>query len=343
VTGASFASDNHAGIHPDVLAAVVAANEGYAAAYGDDAITAEAARLFRRELGDHVEAFPVFNGTGANVIGLQTMLRPFEAVVCAETAHINVDECGAPERFLGCKLLDVATPDGKLTVDMVDRAVWGIGDPHHVQARVLSLTQSTELGTLYTVDELRALSSWAHEHGLLVHLDGARLSNAAAALGVGLRELVTDSGVDVLSYGGTKNGALGAEAVVVIDPELAAVMPFVRKQAMQLASKMRFVSAQLVALLSDDLWRRNAEHANAMAARLAAAVDGAPGVTVTDVVQANAVFAILDPAVTTALQAEHAFYVWNEATGQVRWMTSWETTEDDVDGFAARVRELAER
>jgi threonine aldolase len=341
VTGASFASDNHAGIHPDVLAAVVAANAGYAVAYGDDAITAEAVRLFRHELGEHVDAFPVFNGTGANVVGLQTMLRPFEAVVCAETAHINVDECGAPERFLGCKLLDVPTPDGKLTVELVDRAVWGIGDPHHVQARVLSLTQSTELGTVYSVDELRELATWAHEHQLLVHLDGARISNAAAALGVGLRELVTDTGVDVLSYGGTKNGGLGAEAVVVLNPDLLAVMPYVRKQAMQLASKMRFVSAQLVALLTDDLWRRNAEHANAMAARLAAAVEGAPGVTVTDVVQANAVFAILDPAVTTALQREHAFYVWNEATGQVRWMTSWETTEADVDGFAARVGELA--
>lgn len=341
MTGASFASDNHAGIHPDVLAAVVAANEGYAAGYGDDPVTAEAQRLFRHELGEHVEVFPVFNGTGANVVGLQTMLRPFEAVVCAESAHINVDECGAPERFIGCKLVDVPTSDGKLTVEMVDRAVWGIGDPHHVQARVLSLTQSTELGTVYSLDELRELATWAHEHQLLVHLDGARISNAAAALGIGLRELVTDTGIDVLSYGATKNGGLGAEAVVVLNPDLLAVMPYVRKQAMQLASKMRYVSAQLVALLTDELWRRNAAHANAMAARLAAAVDGAPGVTVTDVVQANAVFALLDPAVTAALQEEHPFYVWNEATGQVRWMTSWQTTEADVDGFAARIRELA--
>ena len=341
MTGASFASDNHAGVHPDVLHAVVAANEGYAPAYGDDAITAELLRLFRRELGEHVDAFPVFNGTGANVVGLQTMLRPFEAVVCAATAHINVDECGAPERFLGCKLLDVVTPDGKLTVDAVDRAVWGIGDPHHVQARVLSLTQSTELGTIYSLEELRALSSWAHEHDLLVHLDGARISNGAAALGVSLRELITDSGVDVLSYGGTKNGALGAEAVVVLNPSLVEVMPYVRKQAMQLASKMRFVSAQLVALLTDELWQRNAVHANTMAARLAAALHDAPGVTLTDAVQANAVFAVLDPEVTVALQREHAFYVWNEATGQVRWMTSWATTESDVDSFAARIRELA--
>ncbi len=339
MTGASFASDNHAGVHPEVLAAILAADGGYATAYGDDPVTAEAVRLFRRELGEQVEVFPVFNGTGANVVGLQSMLRTYEAVVCAETAHINVDECGAPERFLGAKLIDVPTPDGKLTVEAVDRAVWGIGDLHHVQTRVLSLTQSTELGTVYTLDELAALTSWAHEHALFVHLDGARLSNAAVSLGVGIAEL--SAGIDVLSYGGTKNGAMGVEAVVVLNPELAHVMPFVRKQAMQLGSKMRYLSAQLVALLTDDLWRRNATHANAMAARLAAAVDGAVGVELTGAVDANAVFAILDPAVTAKLQAEYAFYVWNEATGQVRWMTSWSTTEADVDAFAARVRELA--
>jgi threonine aldolase len=341
MTGASFASDNHAGVHPDVMDAIVGANVGYAAAYGDDSVTAAAASAFRRHFGESAEVFPVFNGTGANVVGLQTMLRPFEAVVCAATSHINVDECGAPERFLGSKLLDVETPDGKLTPELVDAAVWGIGDPHHVQARVVSITQSTELGTVYSLDEIRAISSWAHARDMVVHLDGARISNAAAALGVGLGELGASAGVDVLSYGGTKNGALGAEAVVVLRPELAASMPYVRKQSMQLASKMRFVSAQLVALLDDDLWLRNAQHANAMAARLAAAVEGAPGITVTNDVHANAVFAVLDRSVTAALQQEFAFYVWNEATGQVRWMTSWATTESDVDSFAARARELA--
>jgi threonine aldolase len=341
MTGASFASDNHAGVHPDVLAAIVEVNPGYATAYGDDAVTAEAVRLFRREFGETAEVFPVFNGTGANVVGLQAMLRPHEAVVCAATSHINVDECGAPERFLGSKLLDVATPDGKLTVDLVDAAVWGIGDPHHVQARVVSITQSTELGTVYSLEEIRALSSWAHERDLLVHLDGARISNAAASLGVELRELGADAGVDVLSYGGTKNGALGAEAVVLLRPELASAMPFIRKQSMQLASKMRFVSAQFVALFTDDLWRRNALHANAMAARLAAGVAGIAGVEVTDVAQANAVFAVIDPTVTRTLQDDYPFYVWNEVTGQVRWMTSWATTEADVDGFVARIREVA--
>jgi threonine aldolase len=262
-------------------------------------------------------------------------------VICAETAHINVDECGAPEKFLGAKLVDVPTVGGKLTPELVDAARWGVGDPHHVQAKVVSITQSTELGTVYSLEEIRALSSYAHDRDMLLHLDGARIANAAASLGVDLGELGRAAGVDVLSFGATKNGALGAEAVVVLRPDLVAAMPFVRKQAMQLASKMRFMSAQFVALLTDDLWHRNAAHANAMAARLAAGVDGVAGVRVTDAVQANAVFAILDPRAVAELQAEFAFYTWNEATHQVRWMTSWATTQDDVDTFVARIREVA--
>jgi threonine aldolase len=341
MTGTSFGSDNHAGVHPDVLAAVVEANTGTVPAYGDDPVTAEAQGLLRTHFGAASESYVVFNGTGANVVGLQAMTRSFESVICAETAHINVDECGAPEKLIGCKLVDVPAPGGKLTVELIDAARWGIGDEHHVQAKVVSITQSTELGTVYSLEEIRAISGYAHEHGMYLHLDGARIANAAVALGVDLGDLGAASGVDVLSFGATKNGAMGAEAVVVLDPGLATSMRFLRKQSMQLASKMRFMSAQIVALLSDDLWRRNAAHANAMAARLAAAVDGAPGVTVTDTVQANAVFALLDPAVTTTLQREFPFYVWNEATGQVRWMTSWATTEADVDAFAARIREEA--
>jgi len=341
MTGTSFGSDNHAGVHPDVLAAVVEANAGAVPAYGDDPVTAEAERLLRQHFGASATSFVVFNGTGANVVGLQAMTRSFEGIICAESAHINVDECGAPEKLIGAKLVDVAAPGGKLTVDLVDAARWGIGDEHHVQAKVVSITQSTELGTVYSLEEIRALSGYAHERGMYLHLDGARIANAAASLGVGLGDLGAAVGVDVLSFGATKNGAMGAEAVVVLDPGLATSMRFLRKQSMQLASKMRFLSAQLVALLSDDLWRRNAAHANAMAVRLAAAVDGAPGVVVTDPVQANAVFALLDPAVTATLQQEFPFYVWNEATGQVRWMTSWATTEADVDVFAARIREVA--
>ncbi|HEY5136864.1 MAG TPA: low specificity L-threonine aldolase [Candidatus Nanopelagicales bacterium] len=341
MTGTSFGSDNHAGVHPDVLAAVVEANTGAVPAYGDDPVTAEAERLLRQHFGPSATSFVVFNGTGANVVGLLAMTRSFEGIICAETAHINVDECGAPEKLIGAKLVDVAAPGGKLTVDLVDAARWGIGDEHHVQAKVVSITQSTELGTVYSLEEIRALSGYAHEHGMYLHLDGARIANAAVSLGVDLGDLGAAVGVDVLSFGATKNGAMGAEAVVVLDPGLATSMRFLRKQSMQLASKMRFMSAQLVALLSDDLWRRNAAHANAMAVRLAAAVDGAPGVVVTDPVQANAVFALLDTAVTATLQQEFPFYVWNEATGQVRWMTSWATTEADVDVFAARIREVA--
>ena len=341
MTTISFGSDNHAGAHPDVLAAVVAANTGTVPGYGDDELTGEAVAMMREHFGADAEVAFVFNGTGANVVGLQTMVRSFESVICAETAHINVDECGAPEKFLGAKLVDVTTVGGKLTPDLVDAARWGVDDPHHVQAKVISITQSTELGTVYSLDEIQALSSYAHERDMYLHLDGARIANAAVSLGVDLGELGHASGVDVLSFGATKNGALGAEAVVVLRPELVAAMPYIRKQAMQLSSKMRFVSAQFVALLTDDLWKRNAVHANAMAARLAAGVEGVAGVQVTDPPQANAVFAILDPRAITALQAEFAFYTWNESTHQVRWMTSWATTEDEVDTFVTRIRDVA--
>jgi threonine aldolase len=341
MNGTSFGSDNHAGAHPDVLAAVVEVDAGQALPYGDDAVTAEAVRLLRGHFGADAEVLFALNGTGANVIGLQAMARSFEAIVAADSAHINVDECGAPEKFLGSKIVDMPAVGGKLTLEKLELATWGKGDPHHVQAKVVSIANSTELGTVYSLDEIRTLSDYAHAHDMLVHLDGARLANAAVSLGVDVGALGRGAGVDVLTFGGTKNGALGAEAVVVLRPELVAQMPFIRKQAMQLASKMRYVSAQFVALLTDDLWRRNAENANAMARRLAAGVEGVPGVTVTDSVAANAVFAVLDPEVTRTLQEEFTFYVWNQGTGQVRWMTSWATTEAEVDAFVARIRAVA--
>jgi threonine aldolase len=265
------------------------------------------------------------------------LLRPFEAVIFAESAHINVDECGAPERFLGSKLIAVATPDGKLTPDLVEAAAVGTGDEHHVQPRVVSVTQSTEVGTCYTVEQVIALGRWAHEHGMWLHLDGARLSNAAASLGVGLGAFGSAAGVDVLSFGGTKNGAMGAEAVVSFLPADGSPLRYIRKQSMQLASKMRFVSAQFVALLSDGLWRSNAAHANAMARRLADGVADVPGVTVAYPVEANGVFAVLPPAVTASLQRHHPFYVWDEGTGMVHWMASFDTTEQDVDAFVGLV------
>jgi threonine aldolase len=338
-TSRTFASDNWAGIHPTVLAAVVDANEGHAPSYGADSVTDEAIRLFRHHFGEDAQVYLAFNGTGANVVGLQSLLRPFESIICAESAHINVDECGAPERFLGSKLVAVATPDGKLTPDLVEAAAGGVGDEHHVQPRVVSITQSTEVGTCYRVEEIEVLSRWAHDHGMWLHLDGARLSNAAAFLGVGLGAFGSRAGVDVLSFGGTKNGAMGAEAVVSFLPPEESSLRYIRKQSMQLASKMRFISAQFTALLTDNLWRTNAEHANSMARRLADGVGQVPGVTVVYPVEANGVFAVLPTPVTEALQEEYPFYVWDASTGVVRWMASFDTTEEDVDALVDLVAE----
>ena len=333
-----FASDNYAGVHPAVLAAIAAANGGFAPAYGDDDWTLALQERMREVFGD-VDVFPVFNGTGGNVTALATVTRPFEAVICAETAHINVDECGAPERFAGCKLVDLPTTDGKLTPDLVRGAIVGSGDQHHVQARVVSITQPTELGTVYTPAETAALAEVAHAAGLVLHVDGARLVNAAVGLEVGLREITTDCGVDVLTFGGTKNGLLGGEAVVFFRRDLAERYLFVRKQGMQLASKMRFVSAQLLRLLEGDLWRETAGHANAMAQRLAAVAAGVPGVRVAYPVQANAVFVALPHAVTERLLEDYRFYTWDEQAGVVRWMCSWQTTPGDVDRLAAALRQ----
>jgi threonine aldolase len=336
----SFASDNYAGVHPDVLAAIAAANTGHVTSYGADPVTERAIGAFRAQLGDDAQVAIVFNGTGANVVGLNLLLRPWEHVVCASTAHINVDECGAPERLLGVKLVDLETPDGKLTPELVRGAHGRVGDEHHTQPRVVSITQSTELGTVYTPEQVRALADTAHELGMYLHMDGARICNAAASLGVGLRAVTADCGVDVLSFGGTKNGILGGEAVVVFRPELAEPLAYVRKQCMQLASKMRFVSAQFLALLSDDLWLRNAAHANAMAARLHDAVVDLPGLTITRHRRANSVFAILPEPAIALLQKVSHFYEWDAGTHEVRWMCSWDTTERDVDVFAAAVREV---
>lgn len=333
-----FASDNYAGAHPEVIAAIAEANGGHQVAYGEDDYTARLRLRVRELFGEQAEVFPVFNGTGANVVALTSLLPRWGAVVTAATAHINTDEGGAPERVSGLKLLPVQTPDGKLTPELIDREAWGWGDEHRAQPLAVSVTQSTELGTVYSVEELRAICKHAHARGMRVHLDGARLANAAAHLGVSLREMTTDAGVDILSFGGTKNGLLYGEAVVVLDPSAVDGLLFLRKLTMQLASKMRFGSAQLLALLDDGLWLRSAQHANAMAARLFAAVEGIPGVTVTQRVQANAVFAVIAPDAAARLRERFRFYDWNPATGEVRWMTSWDTTEADVDAFAAAIR-----
>lgn len=332
-----FASDNYSGAHPEVLEAMVAANSGHAVAYGADPWTTKAQELIRGHFGEHAHTFLVWNGTGANVTILRAMCRPWHAVICAASAHINVDEGGAPEFLVGAKLIDVPTPDGKLTPELVTPAITRVGDEHAVQPRVISITQTTELGTLYTPGEIAALAELAHAHGMYLHVDGARLANAAAALDLPIRAFTTDVGVDAVSFGGTKNGMVSGEAVVLLAPELADGFQWIRKQSMQLASKGRFLAAQFVALLEGDLWLRSARQANAMGARLAAAVGAIDGVTLTQISQANVVFAILDPAVTTRLQEDFPFYVWDEATGEVRWMCSWDTTEAEVDAFAAAV------
>jgi threonine aldolase len=336
----SFASDNYAGAHPAVIEAVAAANTGHAAAYGADPWTARAEQLIRDQLGDDARAFLVFNGTGANVLALRAACTPWGAVICSRTAHLDVDEGGAPERIGGVKLLTTPTPDGKLVPDDVARLSDRLGDEHQAQAQLVSIAQSSELGTVYTPREIRALADAAHALGLLLHVDGARLPMAAAALGVPLRAITTDAGVDLLSFGATKVGALGAEAVVILQPEsrLADGMPYLRKQSLQLASKGRFLAAQFVALLEDGLWERLASHANAMAARLADAVRGTPGLEITQAVQANAVFARLPADATRRLQERFRFYTWDAHTGEVRWMCAWDTTPEDVDAFAAAIR-----
>lgn len=341
-----FGSDNHAGAHPEVLEAIAAANEGHAASYGADRWTARAEALFREHFGADARGFCVFNGSGANVAAIDALTRPFEGVICTDVAHMNTDECGAPERLAGAKLLTVATEQGKLTPDDLRRWEQSRGDEHQVQPRLVSITQATELGTVYTLDETRAIAAAAHELGMLVHVDGARLANAAAALDAPLAALTTEAGIDAVSFGGTKNGLLVGDAVVFCRPELAADFAFTRKQLLQLASKMRFVSAQFEALLGGELWLQNARHANAMAARLAAAVEALDGVEVSHPVEANAVFARLPRAAIERLLAElpgeHPFYVWDEAANEVRWMCAWDTAPEDVDEFAGAIASALE-
>jgi threonine aldolase len=330
-----FASDNYAGVHPEVLAKLEHVNVGHQVAYGDDEITAELSQVMKRHFGNTAEVFPVFNGTGANVVSLQAMCRSWEAVVCAAGAHINVDEGGAPEKVAGLKLHTIPTDDGKLTPELIETQAWGFGNEHRAQPKVVSITQSTELGTVYTPEEIREIADQAHAKGMFLHLDGARISNAAASLGVPMRAFTTDVGVDIVSLGGTKNGLMAAEAVLVLNPQFADVIKYIRKSAMQLGSKMRFISAQLLALFEDDLWLRSASHANQMAQKL---YDGVKDVVKVEKPQANALFPFLPAEVTEELQKEFRFYVWDHLTGQVRWMCSWDTTEADVEAFTALVR-----
>jgi threonine aldolase len=335
----AFASDNASPAHPAVFTVLAGANEGAALPYGADAWTARAEAWFHSQFGADTGVFLVWNGTGANVVALRAMTRPFSAIICAEPAHINLDECGAPELLTGCKLIDVPTASGKLTPDLLRQAVRGVGDEHSVQARVVSVAQPTERGTVYTLAEMSDLCAAAHALGMLVHVDGARIANAAASLDLPLRRFTRDAGVDILSFGAAKNGCMGAEAVLVFQPSLAAEMKFLRKQSMQLSSKMRFLAAQILALAEDDLWLANARNANAMARRLADGVRGLATVQILQPVEANAVFVMMPDEMVKRLQETFQFYVWNEKTGEVRWMTSWATSAEDVDEFVAAIRE----
>lgn len=338
----SFASDNYSGIHPEILQAISDANGGHQISYGDDDYTEGLQQVIRAHCGEDAHTFPVFNGTGANVLSLQTVLPRWGAAICAQTAHVHCDEGGAPERVGGIKLLTVPTDDGKLTGELIDRQAWGFGDEHRAQPLAVSITQSTELGTAYQASEIAEICEHAHSLGMAVHLDGSRLANAAASTGASLAELTTKAGVDIFSLGGTKNGLLGAEAVVVTGthPDSAAwieALRYLRKSNMQLGSKMRFISAQLIALYGTDLYLRLAAHANAMAARLAAALELIPEVRITQKVQANGVFATLPRQAAERVRRSFRFYDWDAAAGEVRWMCSFDTTESDVDAFVTAI------
>ena len=336
----SFASDNNAGVHPEMIEAIRAANDGHVVAYGDDPFTQRAVKVFQKHFGKDIAVYFVFGGTGANVLGLKAMTNSYEAVVCAETAHINVDECGAPEKFAGCKLLSLRTPDGKIRVEQIKPLLHGVGFEHHVQPRVISVSQATEMGTVYTKNELKTLARFAHDNNMLLHVDGARIANAAASLNASLKEITVDAGVDVLSFGGAKNGMMYGEAVVFLNKKLGENFKYIRKQGMHLPSKMRFISAQFEVLLSGDLWRRSATHANRMARVLASELERIPQIKITQPVEANGVFAEIPERYVPTLQKKYFFYVWNEETSECRFMASFDTTEDDIKDFVALVRKI---
>lgn len=335
-----FGSDNHSGVHPDVLKAIAEVNVDHAMAYGEDEYSAKVEQLFKQYFGTDASVYFAFNGTGANVLCLDAMTRSHHAVVCADTAHIHVDECGAPQRITGAKLLTIKTPDGKLTPELVKTQLHGFGFQHHSQPKVISIAQPTELGTLYTLNEIKALVDLAHQYNMYLHIDGARFANAAVALGCTFKQMTTDLGVDALSFGGTKNGLMIGEAVVLLNPKLNEDFLYRRKQAMQLCSKMRFIAAQFKAYFTDDLWKRNAEHSNAMARQLYNAIKDEKGLDVVYPVQANGVFVRLPREVWTRLQEKYFFYDWDEDDNVVRFMCSFDTTAEDIDLFALTLKKL---
>jgi threonine aldolase len=333
-----FASDNNAGVHPDILQAIVECNNGHTVGYGDDPYTEKAIEKFKGVFDKDADVYFVYGGTGANVLGLKTISRSYQAIFCCESAHIYVDECGAPEKFTGSKLVPLPSTDGKIRIEQIIPYLHSVGFPHHVQPGVISISQPTEYGTVYTVEEVQALSYFAHQNNMLLHMDGARLANASVALDCDLKAISSDAGVDVLSFGGTKNGMMFGEAVIFFDPELPKDFKYIRKQGMQLHSKMRFIAAQFSALLSNDLWKSNASHANAMAKIMEEKLKPIAQIKITQAVETNAIFAIIPEKLIKPLQDEYFFYVWIEDTNEVRWMTSFDTDENDINDFIRTIQ-----
>lgn len=335
-----FASDNNAGVHPDIMQALVDVNTGHCLAYGDDPWTEKAIKKIKTLFNKDISVYFVFNGTAANVLGIDAGVKSYNAVICPETAHINVDECGAVEKLTGCKLLAVDTNTGKISIPQIMTQMKGIGFEHHVQPKIISLSQPTELGTVYSGDELKDICNFAHKNDMYVHMDGARISNAVVSLNCDINRITSDAGIDILSFGGTKNGMMYGEAVIFFNKILAADFKYSRKQAMQLASKMRYISAQFYAFLENDLWLKNAMNANQMAKLLHDKIAGLKGVKITRETQSNGVFAIIPPEIIPELQKEFYFYIWDESVSEVRWMTSYDTQESDIDRFVERLTNL---
>lgn len=336
----SFASDNNSGVHPEILKSIVQANSGDAIGYGDDKYTKKAIKKFKEIFGKDTDVYFVFTGTAANIIGLKTITNSFNSIICAETAHINVDECGAPEIFTGCKLLTISTENGKIDVEKIKQHIHNIGFEHHSQPKVVSITNTTELGTLYSFDEIKKIADYVHANNMYLHMDGARISNAAASSKKNLKEITKDAGVDVLSFGGTKNGMMFGEAVLFFNKKLSEDTKYIRKQSSQLCSKMRFISAQFISFFENDLYLKNAIHSNNMAKILEEKLKGIPEIKITQEVEANAVFAIIPQKYIQPLQEKYFFYMWDESKSEVRWMTSFDTQKEDIANFVAALKNI---
>ncbi len=334
----SFASDNNAGVHPEIMLALQDCNEGHVVGYGDDPYTKAATKTLKEHFNENTEVFFVYGGTAANVLAIHSACRPFESVICPESAHINVDECGAPERFSGCKLVDIKTSDGKLNPDLIKPYLYGFDFEHHSQPKLISISQPTEMGTVYSIAELKALKALANEYNLYLHVDGARIANASVYLDKTFKEITIDTGVDIISFGGNKNGLMFGEALLFLNADLADNFKYIRKQAMQLHSKMRFISVQYETYLKTGLWKKNAQHSNRMAQMLLEKIKPFSELEITQPVQTNALFAKIPKHVISKIQGESFFYTWNDATGEVRWMTAFDTTEDDLNNFVGILR-----